>query len=338
MSVVGRARPWLRLGVSLPALVVTGLFMTVISLAHPARTKPAEGSKFSYSQQRWERGRYLVEGPMHCFACHSESTWDKDGLPVPGRKGAGQKYFPEAGLPFKLVVPNISPDPETGSGTWTDEQFERALRQGIGHDGRVLFPLMPYYNFRNLSDEDLASVIVYIRSIPPVRNPLPKRQLPPELETTLKPLDPVTGPVAGPNRASLVERGKNLVALGNCAGCHTPTDERFNPLANMDFSGGAPLDGPWGRVASANITPDPSGISYYDEKKFIEVIRTGHVGARKLNQIMLWRYFRNMSDEDLKAIFAYLRTLKPVKHRVDNTEPESYCKVCRAKHGGGDLN
>jgi hypothetical protein len=98
----------------------------------------------------------------------------------------------------------------------------------------------------------------------------------------------------------------------------------------------AALDGPWGRVSSANLTPDPSGIPYYDEERFVQTLRTGYVGARQLNQIMPWSTFRHRSDEDLKSIYAYLKTLKPVKHRVDNSLPPTYCKVCRETRG--DLN
>ena len=109
-------------------------------------------------------------------------------------------------------------------------------------------------------------------------------------------------------------------------------------IPGMDFAGGFVLEGPWGRVASANITPDPSGIPYYDEALFIQTMRTGYVKARELNQIMPWWHFRNLTDEDLKAIFGYLRTLKPVKHRVDNTEPPTLCKLCGSRHGLGDRN
>jgi predicted HAD superfamily phosphohydrolase len=91
-------------------------------------------------------------------------------------------------------------------------------------------------------------------------------------------------------------------------------------------------------VASANITPDPSGIPYYDETLFIQVIRTGYVKARKLKQIMPWWTFRGLSDEDLKAIFAYLKTVTPIKHRVDNTEPSAPCRICGFSHGAGDKN
>ena len=98
------------------------------------------------------------------------------------------------------------------------------------------------------------------------------------------------------------------------------------------------MQGPWGRGASANLTHDPSGIPYYDEAQFVRTIRTGYVGARRLSQIMPWHVFRNMTDNDLKTMFAYLRTLPPVQHRVDNTEPQTSCPVCRTVHGGGELN
>lgn len=88
-------------------------------------------------------------------------------------------------------------------------------------------------------------------------------------------------------------------------------------------------------MASLNLTPDPSGISYFDEKMFLDVIRSGKVSARPLSNVMPWAYFRNLADDDSKAIFAYLRTLKPVQHRVDNTEPARFCKLCRAQHDLG---
>jgi hypothetical protein len=113
-----------------------------------------------------------------------------------------------------------------------------------------------------------------------------------------------SGPTAGflePGEAP-VKRGEYLVTIAHCVVCHTPFDEQLQPLAGMDFAGGAPLHGQWGRVAGANITPDPSGISYYDEALFLETIRTGKVGGvRELNHIMPWKHFRHMTDDDLAS-------------------------------------
>ncbi len=291
---------------------------------------------FAATAARLERGRYIVEGPAHCFECHSEVDWETPGAqPKPGKRGAGTE-FGKYGMPW-LVAPNITPDVVTGAGAWSDEQLARAIREGIGHDGRRLFPVMPYENFRQMSDEDLASVIVYLRSIDPVRNELPRTIIPEMMKSSLPALQPITGPVGLPDTSDAVARGKYLVNLAGCSTCHTPT-RRGKPISELEFGGGVNFVGPWGDVHSANITPDASGIAYYDEQLFINTFRTGQVGARKISSIMPWGYFRNMTDDDLKAIFAYLRTLSPVQHRVDNTEIATQCVVCGRKHGHGELN
>lgn len=322
-----------RLGITGTFLFLLGSMLGCAPAEQPEMERPYEPTP-----ARLERGRYLVENVADCFGCHSDVDWKNTGLPRPGTEGGGG-LVPDEQIPFKVYAPNISPDPDTGAGTWTDEQFERALRQGIGRDDRPLFPFMPYFFFRNLSNEDLASIIVYIRSIPAVRNKVPRTEWPEDLKQIYEPLPPLTTPMPQPDFSNLVKRGEYLVTIAGCAGCHTPVDEKLMPLPGMEFAGGAPLHGPWGRVASANITPDPSGISYYDEVFFLKTIRSGRVGGvRELNHIMPWKHFRHMTDEDLKAIFAYLRTLKPVKHRVDNTERVAYCKVCGGTHGYGDRN
>jgi mono/diheme cytochrome c family protein len=136
-----------------------------------------------------------------------------------------------------------------------------------------------------------------------------------------------------------VKRGEWMVRIANCSGCHTPIDKDFNDLPGMYLAGGGQLKGRWGEVYSANLTPDPSSSFYTaSAEQFIQIIRTGRVTARVLNSIMPWGHYRGMTDEDLRAIYAYLRTVKPVKHRVDNTEPPSYCKLCGQKHGLGNMN
>jgi mono/diheme cytochrome c family protein len=243
------------------------------------------------------------------------------------------------GFPGKVYAPNITPDPETGAGSWSDDQLARAIREGVGHDGRALFPFMPYPDFRAMSDEDLASIIVYLRSLPPVRKQLPATDLIFPVNYLIRNVSrPLDASVPEPDVSTPEKRGKYLVTIAGCEDCHTPQDAHGQPLPGMDFAGGFILDGPWGRVASSNITPDPSGIPYYDQAMFTQVIRTGFVGTRKLNQIMPWHAYRGMKDEDIVAMFAYMRTFKPVRHNVDNTAPPTFCKVCRQTHGGGNQN
>jgi mono/diheme cytochrome c family protein len=303
------------------------------------RSRPLTNRRFESTPQRLARGEYLTENLLDCFACHSDRDWIKHDAPVvPGTKGGGSAPFALQDLPGKVYPPNITPDKETGAGKWTDDQLARAIREGIGHDGRALFPFMPYEKFRNLSDEDLASVIVYLRSIPPVHHVVPKTELIFPVKYLIRSApEPITQPVPEPDFSTPVSRGRYLVGVSGCRDCHT-TKKNGQPIESLDLAGGFILRGPWGRVASANITPDASGISYYDEKLFLDTIHTGYVKARRLSQIMPWWQYRNLTDEDLKAVFAYLKTIKPVKHRVDNTEPPTMCRVCGAMHGAGDRN
>jgi Cytochrome c len=304
------------------------------------RARALTARRFESTPARLARGEYLVQNVTDCMGCHSEHDWTAHDAPVlPNTLGAGQDMNVLKGFPGKVYAPNITPDPETGAGSWSDDQLARAIREGVGHDGRALFPFMPYSDFRALSDGDLASIVGYLRSLPPVR----KQRQPTELIFPVKYLirsapEALYTSVPEPDLSTPEKRGKYLVTIAGCADCHTPQDAHGQPLPGMDFGGGFILQGPWGRVASANITSDPSGIPYYDQAMFMQAIRTGYVGARKLNQIMPWHSYRGMTDEDLAGMFAYIKTFKPVRHRVDNTEPATYCKLCRQTHGYGNQN
>ena len=304
------------------------------------KARPLTALRFEPTGERLDRGRYLVETVSACFACHT--TYDpKDparSYAAATNKGGGGSLEAD-GAPW-LVAPNITPDEETGAGRWTDDMFARAIREGIGHDGRALFPAMPYQNYRNYSDEDLASIVVYLRSIPAVKNKLPKSEIPFPLSRLINTVpEPLAGSVPEPDVSTATKRGEYMIKVADCGGCHTPRGDRGEPLAGMAYAGGNPFDdGRGGAVTPSNLTPDATGISYYDEALFVRANRTGHVGARQLSPRMPWWVYKNMTDEDLKAIYAYLRTVKPVEHRVDNTERPTFCKICKQKHGLGERN
>jgi mono/diheme cytochrome c family protein len=287
--------------------------------------------RYEATADRLARGRYLTEGVLQCFLCHSDRDWSAPGAPpVAGRKGAGHVWEDR---PW-LVSPNITPDRETGAGTWTDDMFARAIREGIGHDGRVLHPQMWYASFRSLSDDDVASIVVYLRTLPPVHNALPKTTLPQGRQ--IPPPRQLVSEVKWPAQTDPVSRGAYLVRVADCIGCHTafeaPQIPGFFGGGNAVTRGGRPP------VFSSNITFDPSGIPYYDAALFKETIRTGRVRARALSGAMPWIVFRNMTDEDLDAIFAYLRSRRPVRHNVSNTDPPTPCPVCGQTHGLGERN
>lgn len=302
-----------------------------------AKKRALTDRKFEATPQRLARGKYLVDGVNGCFGCHTDTDWSKHGAPpVAGREGSGHVWS-DQDMPW-LVAPNITPDKETGAGNWSDDTLARAIREGIGHDGRTLFPIMPYPDYRSMSDEDLASIIVYIRSVPPIGNQLPATKMPFPLNFLMQNMpQPVTAPVAPPDQSKPETRGEYLVKMGACADCHTP-QEKGQPMPGMDFAGGFLLHEPKGDVVSSNITPAASGIGYYNEATFIQAMRMGKVGARPLHYSMPFYFFGKMTDNDLKSIFAYLKTLKPVKHQLDNYEPPTYCRLCKQKHGFGATN
>ncbi|MEZ5320031.1 MAG: cytochrome c [Vicinamibacterales bacterium] len=323
------------------ALVLAGITAVGWEIVLGPKFRTTTDQPFEVTEARLARGQYLVEGVAHCFHCHSEHDLSTPEYPiVAARRGAGWLLpIPELGT---LAAPNITPDPDTGLGAWTDDEIARAIREGVRKDGRALFPVMPYTDFAKMSDEDVASIVVYLRTIPAVRNTVPARQLifPLSLLVNTMP-EPLAGPVPGPATATPVERGHYLATLAGCIGCHTPTDDQGIPLPHMELAGGAPFDDPGREMApvfSANITRDPSGIAHYDEAMFKETLRTGRLPGRVLNHIMPFEAFSHLTDEDLSALFAYLEAQPPIKHRVSNTDPPTPCPICKRSHGLGNLN
>ena len=172
-----------------------------------------------------------------------------------------------------------------------------------------------------MSDEDLASIVVYLRSLPPVRKQRPPTELIFPVKYLIRSVpQPLDAPVPEPDLSTPEKRGKYLVTIAGCTDCHTPQDAHGQPLPGMDFGGGFILEGPWGRVASANITPDPSGIA---------VLRRGDVyaghahGLRRGAQAQPDHAVAHLPRDDRRryqpGCFAYIKTFKPVRHHVDNT-------------------
>jgi mono/diheme cytochrome c family protein len=327
---------------ALVAVLVAGITLTIgwRPFVGPS-TRPLTTQRFAPTPERLARGTYLVKHVTPCMECHAPHRWTEHDAPVEANMlGAGQE-MPMKGLPGRVVAPNLSSDPETGAGNWTDDQLARAIREGIGNDGRALFPMMPYQRFRSMSDEDVASIVVYLRSLPPVRRRQPATEIVVPVRYLIRSVpEPLRAPVPAPDLSTPARRGAYLATLAACGECHTPQDDHGQPIPGLEFAGGFIFEGPWGRVASGNLTPDPSGIPYYDLALFTEVLRTGHAKARRINQIMPWHAFGGMTDEDIAAIFANLATLTPVMHRVTNDESvqPTFCRLCRHRHGYGDRN
>ena len=304
-------------------------FATVVALAgaaaatlelRPPKMRTIDANKrFVATPERLARGRYIVEAEAHCMHCHSQRDWQTHGAPVrPNGLGAGWDVpWADNGMPGPVFAPNITPDPETGIGAIPDDAIARAIREGVSHDGRALF-MMPWQNYRAMSDEDVASVVAYLRSLPAVKQAHGTTAIIAPVRWFIKAaVTPLTEPVPDAKPADPVERGRYLAEVGQCRSCHTPVDARHQPLPGMDFAGGQEFVIEGVRYFASNITPDASGISYYNEELFIRTMRTGNVGGRRLAPIMPWSEIGKLTDSDLKALWAFLTTVEPVAHDVE---------------------
>ena len=307
---------------------------------------------------RVARGKYLANGIARCFGCHSPLDTGDPAVPIPARLGSGDVL--DEKLPIN--APNLTSDRETGLGRWTDAQIVRAIREGIGRDGLRVLSMHPSPYYSVMTDADAESIVAYLRTLRPIRRALAPSAPPGRQHETVQ---PAVKPLRPGSAVSAIERGAYLVQLGECAGCHTPARADGSPVRDLLFGGGrrftvekgygvevssfdltfqsaveanrAPTKGRV--VASANLTSDPSGISYYTESIFIQTIRTGKVGGvRALSAAMPWIFFRTMTDADLRDVFAYLRSVPPVRHRLNNTDPPTWCALCGRRHGLGEMN
>ena len=319
-------------GIALVVVAVAAGVLTWLSMKKPA-SHPASAEKIEATPERIERGRYVVEHVSDCLGCHSDHNL-KFGLPVkPGTEGAGGYIFDEKlGFPGVVAAQNITPDPEHGLGQWTDGEIVRAIREGVDRKGDALFPMMPYEHFRYMSDEDAKSVVVYLRTLKPINKGVPPKSLKFPVNFIVKFIPkPVDAPVATPDRKDSVAYGKYLATIGGCHECHTPHDDHNSLIAGQDYSGGWEMSGDWGRNYTANITPMPyTFVGRATKAEFIGRFKafasmtadTAPEAPKGRNTVMPWIAFAGMTDDDLGAIYDYLKTVKPIDNKV-NTFPDA---------------
>lgn len=308
-------------------LVAVVLFAVVyLNLFLPASRPPADVVVPVDAAVR-ARGEYLFNHVTVCGACHGARDWDRYGAPALGAIGVGGEcWTEEQEFPGQVCAPNLTPDPETGLGDWSAGEILRAMREGVHRDGHGLFPIMPYDVYRNLSDNDALAIVAYLQSLPAQRVPRAERHIPfpASLATRFAPL-PVDGPVAAPDPSDRVAYGEYLTNIAACRFCHTPVDESMAPIPGRDFAGGHAFPTPHGRAVSSNLTPHETGIGGIDEESFVFLFRAFEgeedVAAPVspgIVTVMPWFWYASMSDDDLKAIYAYLQTLDPIENSVDN--------------------
>ena len=258
-----------------------------------------------------ERGAYLVEGIAACGTCHAR----------PGQESAATPGDLAGGIRFRLrgytaYAPNITPDPETGIGRWNNTDIIRALRQGRRPNGTRIGG-MPFELYRNLSDRDALAIATYLQSLKPVKNRVPRLgggKIRPRNEF-------VPHKVAEIPRSDRVRYGAYLAGpVGRCIECHTPSKDGGGPdYTTMLGAGGTVFSGPWGEAIAGNLTPDPdTGLGELTDDQIRKMIVDGFRPNRTtVGRPMAHTYYEKISEDDLAAIVAYLRTLTPIKNFID---------------------
>lgn len=307
-----RALGWLATVLLLAALGGT----VFLAVAFPKREPPPEVAVAGTSAQI-ERGRYLFRHVTPCLTCHAVHDTTLLGDPVvEGTEGKENLAWGEDVFP-----PNITP---AALGAWTDGEIVRAIASGIRADGTALFPAMPYTQFRHVAMDDLTAIVAYVRTLEPIPVERPRRDLPVPLNVIARmsprPADP-------PERAPTGElaRGEYLATIAGCLFCHTPTGADHAPIEAMAFGGGHEFDdGDW-IVRGANITPHArTGIGTWSRERFVDRFKSGstHPGGPRSRRhddppsVMPWLDYAGMIEEDLGAIYAYLRTVSPIENDV----------------------
>ena len=268
-----------------------------------AATLLALAAGTAVAQTQLERGRYLMGSIVACGNCH---TPQGPNGPLPGKELAGGLVFDEQ--PFTAVASNITPDMETGIGNWTDAQIVTAIRDGKRPDGSLIGPPMPIGQYRGISDDDVAAIVAYLRSVPAVKNPVAK-------SVYRMPLPPAYGPpvtqVAAVPTTDKVAYGRYLAGpLGHCIDCHSGPGPQGPDIDKQLGAGGIHFKGPWGLSVASNITP--TGLASYSDAALQTVITSGvRPDGSKLKPPMGVPYYARINAGDLDALVAYLRSLPP---------------------------
>jgi len=269
------------------------------------------------------RGEYLANHVTVCMDCHSIRDTGRFSMPiVPGTEGGGAGFaFGKAeGIPGEVTPPNITP---YALKDWSDDDIIKAMTGGINKKGDTLFPIMPYHNYSKMAKEDINAIIAYIRTLKPIERTVPPRKffIPASMFGPLPAATLDQNKI--PDPSDKVKYGGYLTTIGSCSDCHTPMTQQGPDFSKM-FAGGFVFDLGFMKVAVSNITPDSAtGIGTWSEDVFVSKFKNNSSDAvvnthpGRQNTIMPWAMYGKMKEDDLKAIYAFLRTVKPITNKVE---------------------
>ena len=309
-------------GIVLALLVIVVAGVVYLHVAFP-KVGNAPEIKIAATPEMIARGEYLANHVTVCIDCHSTRDFNFYSGPIlPGTEGKGGEEFVET--VGTLYPPNITP---AALGNWTDGEIARAITSGVNKEGAPLFPIMPYPIYNHLAEEDVQAIVAYLRTLPPIVNEVPKSKLnfPMNLIVRTIPLPYESKP--RPEPSDTLAYGEYLSIVSGCQFCHTPVDDKGQPLPGMELAGGMEFKFPTGEIVrTANITPEiDTGIGAWDRDYFVGRFKEyADSSAQRIsvekggdNTLMPWTMYAGMTEGDLSAIYGFLRTVKPIRNEVD---------------------
>ncbi|MFD1141374.1 c-type cytochrome [Larkinella insperata] len=308
------------------------LLMAVLSVAfsccvHPKAYSPATGRirtvSLPTSTAHLERGRYLANHVAVCMDCHSKRDYNRLAGPVIAGTvgGGGAEFGKNYGLPGTYYAKNITP---FALKSWSDTELLLAITAGVSRNGKSLFPLMPYANYGKMDENDALAILAYLRTLEPVENAVPESKPTGPLKLAMKMMPHKARFQPVPKAENGAEYGRYLVTMAGCADCHTKR-AMGGLVKKAAFAGGTEITMAGGTLRSANITPDvETGIGAWTKEAFIRRFKTFDPATfnapevrNGYNTVMPWSMYAGMSEQDLGAIYEYLKTVRPVRNRVE---------------------
>lgn len=288
---------------------------------------PAPVVKIESTPERIERGKYLANHVTLCVDCHSTRDWSKYAGPMLSSElgGGGEIFDQKLGFPGKFIAKNITP---YHLGNWTDGEVLRAVTEGVSKDGTALFPIMGYHRFGQMDQEDIYSIIAYIRTLAPVKKDIPASEADFPFNFIINTLPQKAAFTKRPPESDLLAYGKYIINASGCVECHSKKD-KGETVPGTEFGGGMEFPQPAGIVRSANITMDKEhGIGTWSKETFIQKFKaytdsayvSPVMGPEDLNTPMPWVMYAGMNEKDLEAIYAYLTSVKTLSNKVVKME------------------
>jgi cytochrome c2 len=311
-------------GLLLITIIALGCLLAYVKLMLPD-VGAAPNIKVESTPELVARGEYLANYVCVCTDCHSTRDWTKFAGPlVEGTLGIGGEVFDQQfGFPGKFISKNITP---FGISKWTDGEIFRTITTGVNKDGKALFPVMPYHYYGRMDESDIHAIIAYLRTLPS-QETHPEESVPDfPMNFIINTIPQNASPEKRPAPSDVVAYGKYMINAAGCHECHTKQEK--GQIVGEPYAGGFEFNlGGGNIVRSMNITPHETGLKHWTKEMFIQrfkqyrdssyVTPSVDMSKGEFQTVMPWMMYSGMTEEDLGAIYEYLRTVKPVENIVE---------------------